>query len=203
VTPETVIGASGAGYEVLNQEEKSFWNKGLERYVTQFKFENIADLHDLDRVLMGELLCHRWGSWLIREADYDGRSIEEIADKLYKQKLDQEKETRILKEKMGLNRARRQDSESQAVHEYVTSLLRRAKEFGVHRDEQIAKSIALLHEVFTQVGLYYRTDEEEQAHLGVTPLEILNWINTVARDEFNDIDDAFRKNQRLWIKEVS
>lgn len=203
MTPQTVIGASGASYEVLNQEEKSFWNKGLERYVEQFKFENIADLHDLDRVLMGELLCHRWGSWLIREADYEGRSIEEMTDKLYKQKLDQEKETRILKEKMGLNRARRQDSESQAVHEYITNLLRRAKEFGVHRDEQIAKSIALLHEMFTQVGLYYRTDEEEQAHLGVTPLEILNWINTVARDEFSSIDDAFRKNQRLWIKEVS
>lgn len=203
MNPETVVGASGARYEVLNQDEKTFWNRGLERYVAQFKFENITDLHDLDRVLMGELLCHRWNSWLIREADYDGRSIEEITDKLYKQKLDQEKETRILKEKMGLNRARRQDSESQAVHEYISSLLRRAKEFGVHRDEQIVKAITLLNEVFTQVGLYYRTDEEEQAHLGVTPLEIVDWINTVARDEYNEIDDAFRKNQRLWIKEVS
>lgn len=203
MNPETVVGASGARYEVLNQDEKTFWNRGLERYVAQFKFENITDLHDLDRVLMGELLCHRWNSWLIREADYDGRSIEEITDKLYKQKLDQEKETRILKEKMGLNRARRQDSESQAVHEYISGLLRRAKEFGVHRDEQIVKAITLLNEVFTQVGLYYRTDEEEQAHLGVTPLEIVDWINTVARDEYNEIDDAFRKNQRLWIKEVS
>lgn len=199
----TVIGASGAEYEVLTEEEKAIWNKSLAKYVEQFKFENVTDLHDLDRVIQGELLCHRWNSWLIRDADYDGRSIEEIADKLYKQKLDQEKEVRLLKEKMGLNRARRQDSESQAVHEYLATLLRRAKEFGVHRDEQIAKSITLLHEIFTQVGLYYRSDEEERAHLGVTPLEIMEWINTEARTEYDAIDDAFRVNQKIWIKDVS
>jgi hypothetical protein len=198
----TVVGASGAKYEVLTEEEKDIWNKSLAKYVEQFKFENVTDLHDLDRVIQGELLCHRWNSWLIRDADYDGRSIEEIADKLYKQKLDQEKEVRLLKEKMGLNRARRQDSESQAVHEYLATLLRRAKEFGVHRDEQIAKSITLLHEIFTQVGLYYRSDEEERSHLGVTPLEIMKWINTEARTEYDAIDDAFRLNQKLWIKDV-
>lgn len=199
----TVVGASGVEYEVLNDLEKDFWNKALGKYVEEFKFENVADLQDLDRVLVGELLCHRYGSWLIREADYDGRSIEELVDKLTKQKLDQERETRILKEKMGLNRAKRQDSESQAVHEYLATLMRRAKEFGVHRDEQIAKAITLLHEVFTQVGAYYRSDEEERAHLGVTPLEIMEWINGPAREEYDAIDAAFRKNQKLWIKEVA
>lgn len=198
-----VVGASGVDFEVLTDEEKVFWNKALAKYVEQFKFENIADLQDLDRVLVGELLCHRWGSWLIREADYDGRNIDEIADKLYKQKLDQERETRLLKEKMGLNRAKRQDSESQAVHEYLAALKRRAKEFGVHRDEQIAMAITLLHEIFTQVGMYFRTDEEEQHHLGITPLEIMTWINTECREQYTAIDDAFRKNQKLWIKEIA
>ncbi len=174
-----------------------------QRYLDQFKFENVSDLQDLDRVLVGELLCYRWGSWLTREADYDGRSIDEISDKLKKQKIDQEKETRILKEKMGLNRAHRQDSEQQSVADYLETLLRRAKEFGVHRDEQIAKAINLLHELFTMVGLNRRGDEEERAHLKVEPEEILEWIWEVAKPEFDKIDDAFRKNQRLWIKDVA
>lgn len=198
-----VIGASGAEFEVLHEMEIDYWNSAREKYLDQFKFENISDLQDLDRVLVGEVLCFRWGSWLMRETDYDGRSIEELTDKLKKQKIEQEKETRILKEKMGLNRAHRQDSEQQSIAEYLQAILKRAKEFGVHRDEQIAKAIDLLMETFTQVGLYYRSDEEERAHLKVNPEDIMHWLWTVAKPEFDAIDEAFRKNQVLWIKEVS
>lgn len=198
-----VFGATGAHFKVFNSDEKEFWNKALREYVEEYNFDNVADLQDLDRVLVGELLCYRWGSWLIRDADYDGRSIVEIVDSLGKKKLEQERETRTLKEKMGLNRAKRQDSESQSTQEFLSNLIRRAKEFGVHRDEQTAKAIVLLNEMFTQVGLYYRCDEEERAHLGVTPLEIMEWINGPAREEYDAIDNAFRKNQKLWIKEIA
>lgn len=198
-----VLGASGATFEVLNDEEVAYWNQALHKYQEQFKFDNMADLQDLDKVLTGEILSFRWGNWLVREADYDGRSIEEIETKLKKEMDTVWKETRLLKEKMGLNRATRQDSESQSVSDYLTTLKTRAKEFGVHRDQQIAKAIDLLHELFTQTGLYLRCDEEERAHLKVNAEDIINWIEQVARPEFNIIDDAFRKNQKLWIKEVS
>lgn len=198
-----VIGPSGADYEVIHDSEVDFWNAARERYLDQFKFENISDLQDLDRVLVGEVLCYRWGTWLTAESDYDGRSIEELQDKLKKQKIDQEKETRILKEKMGLNRAHRQDSSQQNMADYLAQLLRRAKEFGLHRDEQITKAVNLLQEVFVQVGLYYRCDEEERAHLKVNPEDIMQWIMDVAQPEFQAIDDAFRQNQRLWIKDIA
>lgn len=197
-----VVGASGAEFEVLHESEVEYWNAARQKYLDQFKFENISDLQDLDRVLVGEVLAFRWGSWLMAEADYDGRSIEEMSDKMKKQKLDQEKETRILKEKMGLNRAHRQDSEQQNTAEYLQALLGRAKEFGVHRDEQIVKAIELLNEVFIQVGLYRRSDDEERAHLHVFPEDIMNWIWEVAKPEYDSIDDAFRKNQKLWIKDI-
>ena len=198
-----VVGASGAVFELVHESEQEYWNQARDRYLDQFKFDNISDLQDLDRVLNGEIMSFRWGSWLAREADYDGRSIDEIADKIQKKKLETDKETRMLKEKMGLNRAHRQDSEQQSIADYLQSLLRRGQEFGIHRDEQIAKSIDLLHELFTQVGLYLRSDEEERAHMKVQPQDIMKWIVEVAQPEFEAIDDAFRKNQRLWIKEVS
>lgn len=198
-----VTGPSGSEYEVIHECEVDFWNSASSRYLEQFKFENISDLQDLDRVLVGEVLCYRWGTWLTAEADYDGRSIEELSDKLKKQKIEQEKETRILKEKMGLNRAHRQDSDQQNMADYLSTLLRRAKEFGVHRDHQVAKSVDLLHEIFVQVGLYQRCDEEERAHLRVNPEDIIGWIWDVARSEYEAIDAAFRANQRLWIKDIA
>lgn len=198
-----VIGASGARFEVLSDSEQEYWNHARDNYLDQYKFENVSDLQDLDKVLVGEVLSFRWGSWLIREADYDGRAIDEIEDKLKKQKKELDQETRILKEKMGLNRAHRQDSEQENVAEYLETLLKRAKEFGVHRDEQITKAIDLVQEVFTQVGLYYRTDEEERAHLRVRPEDIMKWLVEVAQPEFEAIDAAFRKNQQIWIKEVA
>lgn len=198
-----VVGASGAVFEVIHEAERDYWNQARERYLEQYRFDNISDLQDLDKVVLGETLSFRWGSWLARESDYDGRSIEEIADKIKKQKNDLDREVRILKEGMGLNRAHRQDSEQQSVADYIENLLKRAKEFGIHRDEQVTKAIDLLHEIFTQVGMWKRGDEEERAHLKVNPEEILDWIDTVARSEFNAIDDAFRKNQILWIREVS
>lgn len=198
-----VVGASGAVFEVIDEAERQYWNKARTKYLEQFRFDNISDLQDIDKVLVGETLAFRWGSWLVREADYDGRSIEEMADKVKKQKNELDRETRILKENMGLNRAHRQDSEQQSTADYLQNLLRRGKEFGVHRDSQITKAIDLLHELFTQVGLWERSDEEEQAHLKVSAEEILRWCVEVAKPEFEEIDAAFRKNQKLWIKEVS
>ena len=201
--PIKVIGASGAEFEVLNDLEKAWWNTNLKRYQDNFKFDNASDLQDLDKVLMGELISYRIGNWLLRDADYDGRSIDEIVDKLKRQKGDIDKETRLLKDSLGMNRARRQDSTQQSVADYLENLRLRAKEFGVHRDNQIAKAIDLLNELFTLVGLHDRCDEEERAHLKVNPEDILAWVRETARPEYDKIDAAFRKNQRLWIKDVS
>ena len=203
IEPIKVAGASGAVFEVIHPAEAEFWDKARNKYMKDFKFENIADLQDLDRVLVGELLSFRWGSWLVKDADYEGRSIVEDEAKLRKDRIEAEKETRILKEKMGLNRAKRQDSEQQATHEFLASLLRRAKEFGIMRDMQIAESINIMHELFTMAGIWRRGDEEERTHLKASSEEILAWVLDEAQPRYNEIDDAFRKNQKVWIKEVS
>lgn len=199
-----VVGPSGSTFEVLNDIEADFWNRSRDRYLEQFKFENITDLLDLDRVLTGELLSFRLSYWILHEGDYDSRAIDDTEmGALQRKRIETEKETRLLKEKMGLNRGRRQDSDQQAVWEYLNNLRSRAKEFGVHRDMQIAKSMDLLHELFTQVGIYNRGDEEERTHLKCNAEDILKWVSEVAQPEYNALDDAFRKNQKLWLKEVS
>lgn len=197
-----VEGVSGARFSVMGQAEADWFESNLNRYLDEYKFDNIADLQDLDRLLGLELLSYRYASFLIRGTNYLGEVIDEKAIRDHKDKID--REIRQIKgDHMGMGRKGRMTSEQESTADYLSDLLRRAREFGVHRDNQIAKAIDLLMEIKKLVGLHYRTDEEEQFQLGVSADQILQWINDVAVVEYEKIDAAFRKNQRLWLREVS
>lgn len=196
-----VAGASGAEFQVMNHDEKAWFEATMQLYLDQYKFSNVSDLQDIDRLLGLELLSYRYSNWLIRETDYDGLSFDEQAVRNHKQKIDQE--IRLIKTHMGMGRKHRVESEQQSTAEYLKNLLRRAEEFGVHRNMQVAKAMDLFNDLKALVGLHDRTDEEEAAHLGVGTDDILNWIRDIAIPEYDAIDDAFRKEQRLWIREVS
>lgn len=195
-----VEGATKTKFDVLADIEVSWWERALAGYLDQYKFDNIADLQDLDRLLQSELLSFRWGNWLAREADYDGNVIDE---KVVRSSLmEKDREIRLLKKHMGMDRKGRVESESQSTADYLSELKRRAKEFGVHRDHQIAKALDLFMDLKTLIGLNDRTDDQEQAELGITEHDIIMWIRETAIPEYQAIDDAFRKNQTLWIRNL-
>lgn len=200
VSPRTVKGAL-TEVRVMTDDEAAWFDQVLQRYQEEYKFENIADLQDLDRLVFMEMLSYRYATWMLIGHDYDAMDFDEKAIRDTKGKIDQE--IRLLKQHMGMNRRHRVESEQESVGEYLKNLLRRAEEFGVHRDAQVNKAFDMLQEIFKRVGLYYRGDEEERRHLGVEPLQILDWIWNTARPDFEAIDDAFRQNQRIWIREVS
>lgn len=196
-----VEGAGGLSLKVLGAEEKEWFETNLRKYQSEYAFENVADLQDLDRLLGLELLSYRWTGYLIQGVDRAGKRIVDKEVRIGKEKVDGE--IRLLKSAMGMDRKNRLTAETESVPEYLKNLLRRAHEFGVHRDQQIAKSIDLLMELKKLVGLQERTDEEEAIMLGVSDRQIVQWIRDVAIPEYDAIDDAFRQNQKLWIKEVS
>ena len=195
-----VVGATKTEFEVLDDIEVKWWERALNGYLDQYKFDNIADLQDLDRLLRSELLSFRWGNWLAREADYDGNVIDE---KVVRSSLmEKDRELRLLKKHMGMDRKGRIESESQSTADYLSELKRRAKEFGVHRNHQVAKAIDLFMDLKTLVGLNERTDPQEQAELAVTEHDIIQWVREHAIPEYEAIDDAFRQNQSLWIRNL-
>ncbi len=196
-----VRGESGTEFEVLNKEEKDFFEMNLKKYKEQYRFENVSDLADVDRMLGLELLSYRYTAWLIKGSDYDNLQFSEKDIRDHKQKVDTE--IRLLKKNMGMDRRGRVESEAESVSEYLRNLLRRAGEFGVHRDTQIAKALDLFNDLKTMIGLHDRTDTEERLHLGVEDHQIIEWVRNSAIPEYDAIDDAFRKNQRSWIKDVS
>jgi hypothetical protein len=200
-TSVEVKGASGATFRVMNQDEADWFDDNKDKYLEQYRFGNVADMQDLDRLLGLELMSYRYSSWLLQGIDYEGMAFDEKAVRDHKQKIDQE--IRLVKAHMGMDRKGRVESEQQSTAEYLKNLLRRGKEFGVHRDTQIAKAMDLMSEVSKLVGLHDRSDEEEMHHLGVSSDQIIDWLRDVAIPEYLAIDDAFRKNQRLWIKDVA
>jgi hypothetical protein len=196
-----VRGESGTEFTVANKDEKDYFEMNLAKYKSEYRFENVSDLQDLDRLLGLELLSYRYTAWLVKGLDYDGLQFAEKEVRDHKQKCDSE--IRLLKKNMGMDRKGRVESEQESVGEYLRNLQRRAGEFGVHRDNQIVKALDVLNDLKTMIGLHDRSDEEEQRHLGVATDQIMEWVRNTAIPEYDAIDDAFRKNQRIWIREVS
>lgn len=196
-----VEGASGHHYSVMGQAEKDWFESNMEKYRLGYLFEDIADLQDLDRLLGLELLSYRYTHWLLKGVDYEGLGFVEKDIRGSKDAID--KEIRVLKAHMGMDRKHRMTAESESVAEYLRTLKQRAHEFGVHRDNQIAVAIDLFNELKKMIGIHDRTDEEERRMLGVEIDQIFQWIRDVAIPKYDEIDENFRKNQKLWIKEVS
>ena len=109
----------------------------------------------------------------------------------------------MLKQTLGMSRVHRMTSEQQNVADYVETLLRRAKEFGYHRNNQVIEAINILNELDSKVGMHDRCDDEERASEGVTIEAIFEWLREEALPSYKKIDDAFRKEQRIWLKELA
>jgi hypothetical protein len=194
---------SGETLDVMTEGEQRWYQQTRDSYLEQTAFDAASDLADLDRLLLMELLVHRWSVWIARGSDYEKEEVD--ASKLQKQIADNTSNVTKLKSAMGLTKAAR-DAAANAgsVAEYVTSLLSRAKMFGVHREEQVGKAIALLQEIFSLIGTYDRSDEEERRKIGLeTPEDILQWIREIAEPEFSQLDKDFVEgNQRFWVRQI-
>lgn len=194
---------SGKVVTVLTEDEAAWFNEARDTYLAQTRFTEHTDKQDLDRLLVHELMIYRWTHWIAAGMDYDDNLVDENAlqrnIKLYSDQI-----TRI-KESMGLTKKARDDkSDKQSLGDYIVNLKARAKEFGIHREEQLDKALELLNELFTVVGAFSRSDEEEREKLGFSSeKEIVDWIRDVAEPEYRAIDEYFRKNQqRYWVKEL-
>lgn len=192
---------SGQSIEVLCEAERLFYEGQAGRYQAENKFTNTSDLLDLDRLVFLELLIFRSSSWLGREQDYDGIMLTDRAIADNRRAL-RENSALIsdVKADLGLTRAARDKADYESVGAYITQLKQRAKEFGVHREKQLVKGITLCQQLFSIVGAFDRSDPIERHKIGFPhEADILEWIRTVMRPEFDAVDQHFVKSkQRYW-----
>lgn len=193
------ISPAGFKVELFNEAEKDYYERVAEQYQTDNAFQNMSDLQELDKILSMEVMGFRWSNWLINERDYEGEPVN--LDNLQRDIANFSKEVRLLKKSLGIDKATRDRSTGNTLNDFVHLLMVRAKQFGVMRDMQNAKSIELWQDLVGRVTLYRNCSEEERRIFNSTAEELITWIESKI-PEFEEIDAHFRENQRTWIREL-
>lgn len=195
---------SGGVFWVYGREVK-YWNDRVQRYMQDNHFTNIADLQVLDRIIMLELFAWRWGIWVSQQHDYWHEPIDE--KEVQRQIKDASAELRALTSALGIDKVTRDKVRGEdSTAKFIENLKIRAREFGVMRENQLAKAIELFQELKAKVTLLDGTTDDERLELNrempASPEEILRWVREEAIPMFDAIDDHFKKNQqRFWIRE--
>ncbi len=191
---------SGSVQPVLNQEEVDYLTERVHEYDSQIKFTNVSDLQDLDRILVWELLVHRWGIYVGQGSDYDGEAIDPNS---FSRDLDKKSsELRMLKKLVGLDKVTRDKQKGEgSLHLYIQQLLVRAKEFGINREQQLDKALELVNELIGMVTFFRNSTQGERKEFAHTEQDILDWIWDVLRPEYEAIDAEFReRSQKFWVR---
>jgi len=199
--PIMVVGPTGSKMEVMHEKEKEFFENAVNQYLSEFKFTNVSDLQDLEGIIGQELLRHRYQQWITKEQDYWGNPID--VDEMNKILQNISKEVRLLKSALGINKTSRDKDKGESVAAYIENLRKRAKEFGIVRNEQAVKAITLWKELEHLIVLRRNCTPDERKQQQVEDEDVLNWIENIAIPEFNEIDEQFRKtSQKYWIQEI-
>ena len=191
---------SGETTRVMGEMEARWWNSTRDTYLKQTSFTEVTDLQDMDRMLLMELMIFRWTQWLTAGGkDYLDDYVDE--DQLRKNIKEASGSLNILKEAMGLTKRSRDDAANAGdFSRWFTDLKRRAKAFGIHRENQLQRALVLMNELSSVVGSYDRSDTEEREKLGFPDEKsIVEWIRSTMLPEFREVDEHFREHeQRMW-----
>lgn len=197
---------SGLLQPVRNFAEQRHLASQVALYAEHNQLTNIADLSELDRLLILELMAYRFGNWLGRGKDYDD---EEINEKVVNDQLGGlSTEIRLVKKNLGLDRPARERASGQgSVAHYWEQLRVRAQAFGIHRNEQAAKAIELAMQFISLVQVHDNcADQAEREKLHCTEEDFMKWVREVFTPEFMAIDEKFRTEgpmaQTYWIREM-
>jgi hypothetical protein len=203
--PERFLVKLCSGEELLvwTEAEQRYFNNTKDKYLSETKFSDNTDLQDMDRLLGLELMLFRWNQHLMRGFDYDNNVVDD--DLLRKQVKEQSDAITKLKMSLGLDKKTRDlilNEGNFAV--WFADVKRRAKLFGLHRENQLNVALSLMNELSGIVGAFDRSDGEERRKLGFdTEVEVVQWIREDMLPKFREVDEHFIEHeQKLWKRDL-
>lgn len=196
-----VMQLNGQEIQVQGPEEQKFYTEQRKRYMDENAFTAMSDLADLDRLLFLELLDFRWRTWLSSGRDYDGFLTPQQEEQVRKNLKENSPLISTVKNDLGLTKSQRDKEKAESVGAYISTLKNRAKEHGVRRNKQMTRGISLCKELFSLVGTYDRSNQLERSKIGLdTADDILDWIRTAMKPQFDEIDAEYRNtSQKFWV----
>ena len=196
---------TGQEIPLLSNIEKNFYIEARDKYLAEFKFTVASDLRALDRLLLLEVQMYRAQWFLSAGCDYqyvDLDPAEEVA--LRRTVKEASAQIQEIQKDLGLIKSTRDKEQADSVGAYITKLKLAAKAHGIKRERELGRALELTHELFALCGAYQRSNEHERNKLGFESADdIVEWVMTYMREEFNAIDDYFREHeQRFWVREL-
>lgn len=194
---------SGEGMMVQTEVEQRWFDQTKAKYLSEHRFTETTDLQDVDRLLCLELLMFRWNQHLSKGYDYEDNMVDD--DLLRKQVKDQSEAITRLKAALGLDKKTRDAHLNEGnFATWFADVKRRAKLFGMHRENQLNKALALMNELSGIMGAFDRSDHEERKKLGFEDeSEILRWVRETMLPEFRAVDEYFLEHeQKLWKRDL-
>ena len=192
---------TGQALELQDPAEQKFYNDAQKKYTTENKFDVASDLRALDRLVFLETLMHRWTFWLGKGADYDGFLTPQQEEQVRKNIKETAPIISTLQNDLGLTKTQREKDQYESVGAYVAKVQQAAKAHGIRRNKQASKAIDLINSILSMSGTYIRSTEHERQKMGLDKADdVLEWIDTHVRAEYEEVDKHFReKEQKFWV----
>lgn len=192
---------TGGEIEVMGQPEAKRYEEALKAYTTGITYTERSDFEDLEQILFMELMCWRWGRWLMSGRDYDGNLITND-NELRRWINDYSLQITRKKESLKLDRKTRESDKTANFEQRWQQLASHAREMGVMREKQLDRALEIFMGISATIRTFDRCDEEERKKFGFeTEADIVAFI----REQlpwFDEIDQHFRANQqRYWIRQ--
>lgn len=192
---------AGEQIQLQDPSEQRYFEQARDRYTSENRFDQAADLRALDRLLFLETLMYRYQKWLASGRDYDGiltPAQEEIIRKSIRETSPMISSIQV---DLGLTKSQRDKEAHESVGAYIERLKQAAKAHGIRRERQLTTALDLMNRLFSLVGTFDRSSEKEREKLGLTSeADILAWIRDVMRPEYDAVDQYFRDHeQRFWV----
>lgn len=185
---------------VLTPSEVEYVTDRVRQYTETYRWDNVSDVQDVDRIIVMELLVYRWGLWISRTRDYFNDDVDEAA--LRKSIKEYSGELRLVKAHLGMDKGTRdKDSSENSIPVYLANLRKHAMELGIMREEQASKAIELAQTLIALWQLYVNCDDKERREQKCDAIDIMDWIGTVFKPQFQAIDEHFRNRpdgQKYW-----
>jgi hypothetical protein len=191
----------GQDLELQHQSEQKFYAEAQRKYISENKFDVSSDLRALDRLVFLETLMHRWTSWLGSGSNYDGLLSPPEEEQLRKSIKETGPLISTIQNDLGLTKSQREKDQFESVGAYVQKLQLAAKAHGIRREKQLTKALDLINTLFSLVGTYRRSSENERQKLDIENAEqIVDWILNYMKPEYEEVDAYFREHeQKFWV----
>lgn len=201
----------GGVISLMNPQEANFFETLKKRYTKEFALTKPNDLARLSQLLIFELTAHRMTQRLaghVPQYDSQGQFIGyEVVDAdeialITKNLPSVQSEIRSIEQHLRLDKKSREGHGQQEIKEYMETLKRAAKQYGVHLSDRYKKYDEFRNELAWKLRVLDNADSKDKAYHNISEESIIKYMRDFLA-EMDDFDKSFAHDkQSVWVGKI-